>query len=60
MKFNIDYESMPLKIRLQDNNDMFATSKKSIDTSNGLSIKIKGYYIVDERLISVNETKKIK
>jgi hypothetical protein len=60
VKFNVDDEAMPLDISLQNNDDIFASSKKSIDTSNGLTVKISGFYKVNGRLISVDETKKIK
>jgi hypothetical protein len=60
MKFDFDDEEMPLDIPLQDTNDIFASSKKSIDTSNGLTVKINGYYKINGRLISVDESKEIK
>jgi hypothetical protein len=60
MKFDFDDEEIPLEISLQDTNDIFASSKKSIDTSNGLTVKINGFYKVNGRFISVDESKKIQ
>jgi len=60
MNFPINNKKMPFKLSLKDENDIFSSSRKSIDSSKGYTVRINGYYIIGKEKIEVNETKIIE
>jgi len=58
--FQLNKKKMPFKLSLKDENDIFSSSRKSIDSSKGYTVRINGYYISGKEKIEVNETKIIE
>ena len=59
VNFNFDNEPLPLKLSLQDESDMFAVSKRTIDSLDGYLVDIDGVYNIDGSSSPVKETIKI-
>lgn len=59
-EFNIKAKKIPLKISFKDENDMFSTSRKSFDMTNGYTVNITGNYDIDGKSVPVKESKYIK
>lgn len=60
VNFNFDNEPLPLKLSLQDESDMFAVSKRTIDSLDGYLVDIDGVYNIDGSSSPVKETIKIR
>jgi hypothetical protein len=57
-KFEYKSELLPLSLPLENQNDMLAVTKSSVDTSNGFIVNIDGIYEVDGTKVKVKEEKR--
>ncbi|MEA2100081.1 MAG: hypothetical protein U9P72_08125, partial [Campylobacterota bacterium] len=59
----VDYpytnSSLPIEISLQDENDMFSASKRTIESTDALLVFIDGKYYIDGKNYPVKESKEI-
>lgn len=60
LNFDLTQKAFPIKLLLKDEKDMFAASKKSIDATDGYSVKIDGQYLVDGNSVKVQHEQQIK